>query len=242
MVFIRSLAFDAIFYSTMAVFGIVLAPAALLSRSLALRIVRIYLRCILSILGRVCGLRTEVRGAVPRGEVLVASKHQSFLDVLILQAVLDRPRFVMKKELRHAPVFGWYARRLGCIVIDRGAGRRALEGLVASARKLRGRLGQLVVYPQGTRVAPGARRPYRAGVAAVLAATDLACVPAATNAGVFWGRNSLLRKPGLAVVEFLPPLPPGLGQEAALRSIERDIEAATRRLEKEAAAGPAGTR
>lgn len=235
MVLVRSLAFDALFYSTMAVFGIALAPAAAISRSLAIRIVRTYVRCLLRILGWICGLRVEVRGEIPRGDVLIASKHQSFLDVLVLVAALEDPRFVMKKELRFAPIFGWYAKRLGCIVIDRSAGRTALEGMVAAVQGMQGNLGQLVIYPQGTRVAPGAQRPYRAGVAAILAATGLPCYPAATNAGVFWGRNSVYHRPGLAVVEFLPPLPPGLSQAESLARIERDVEAASRRLEDEAA-------
>lgn len=232
---VRSIAFDALFYCTMGIFGILLAPAAATSRSLATRIIRIYIRCLLRSLNWICGLRIEVRGPVPKGDVIIASKHQSFLDILVLVSVLDRPRFIMKKELRLAPIFGWYARRIGCIAIDRSAGRRALEGMVAAVRDLQGDLGQLVIYPQGTRVAPGVQHPYRSGAAALLAATGLQCVPAATNAGVFWGRNSILRSPGLAVVEFLPTLAAGMDQSETAQRIEEVVEAASRKLEQEAA-------
>ena len=233
MVLFRSLLFEAFFYTNMTLFGIVLAPVTFLSRRLTAKFVQTFCQAMMFALKQICGLRTEVRGEIPQGEVLIASKHQSFLDVLILLSVLDTPRFVMKKELRFTPVFSWYAKGLGCIVVDRSAGRTALEAMLAAIRKAKGELGQLVIYPQGTRVAPGARRPYRAGVAAAYVDTGLPCVPAATNTGVFWGRNSVLRRPGIAVVEFLPPIRPGLEQDQALARIEAAVESASDSLRRE---------
>lgn len=234
MILVRSLLFDAFFYITMGVVGIALAPVAAVSRRTAIAIVRTYVGLQLSALRAICGLRVEVRGVVPTGPVLVASKHQSFLDVLILLTALESPRFVMKQELRFAPVFGWYARRLGCIPVDRTAGRLALEGILGAIDSARSDLGQLVIYPQGTRVAPGAYRPYRVGAAAAAVHSGLPCIPVATNAGVFWGRNSLLRRPGTAIVEFLEVLPTGIDQEALLAVIETRIESGTAALEREA--------
>ena len=234
MVLIRSLVFDSLFYITMAVMGIALAPVAMTSRRATTAIIRFYVRLMLATLRVVCNLRTETRGPTPEGDVVIAAKHQSFLDILIIVRALESPRFVMKTELRSAPILGWYAKCLGCIPIDRSAGAAAMEELLDRVQADQHSLGQLVIYPQGTRVAPGSRRPYKSGVAAVCMQTGLPCVPAATNAGVFWGRNSWLRRPGIAVVEFLPPIPDGLAQPEILAEIETRVEAASGRLLAEA--------
>ena len=235
MTFIRSLVYNVLFYATMGALGIILSPITILSRSATIHIVRNWCAAMLVLLRWTCGLRTEIRGEPPPGNCIVASKHQSFLDILMLVATLDAPRFVMKQELRFAPVFGWYAKRLGCIPVDRGAGRVAMDGMLQAIDQYRDELGQLVIYPQGTRVAPGARRQYRMGAAVATAQTGLPCIPAATNAGLFWGRNRFLRHPGVAVVEFLEPLPEGLTAPRALVEMERRTEAASDALMAEAA-------
>jgi 1-acyl-sn-glycerol-3-phosphate acyltransferase len=227
---LRSLLFDALFYGTMILLGLLFLPAAALSRGVALWALKFWCRLMLRLLALICGLRTGVRGAVPSGEVLVVAKHQSFLDVLILVAHLPRPRFVMKASLARIPVFGFYARRIGCIPVERERGGAALRGLLAWLREERDHDDQIVIYPQGTRVAPGAAAPYKAGAAALYGAFARPAVPAATNAGAFWGRASLYRRPGLALVSFLPPIAPGEAPRAFLRRVEAAIEAETAAL------------
>ncbi len=151
----------------------------------------------------ICGLRVEVRGEVPAGEVLVAAKHQSFLDILILFEALPRPKFIMKKELKWAPILGLYALRIGSTPVARGDRVEGDEGDGRACRPAPSEPRQLVIYPQGTRVAPGARLPFKVGAGVLYDRLGEPCVPAATNAGVFWGRRSPYRRPGLAVVEFL---------------------------------------
>ena len=94
--------------------------------------------------------------------------------------------------------------------------------------------GQLIIYPQGTRVAAGAKKPYKVGVGVLYSQLGHDCVPVATNVGVFWPRHGILRKPGLAVVEFLPRIPAGLPVEAFMARIEPEVEAASDRLMAEA--------
>ena len=226
----RSLAYNLAFYITMGVLGVILAPITLLSRGATIRIVRNWCSAMLLLLRWTCGLRAEIRGQMPSGTCIVVSKHQSFLDILMLVSTLESPRFVMKTELRFAPVFGWYAKQIGCIPVDRSAGRTAMDGMLQAIEQNRADLGQLVIYPQGTRVAPGARRQYRFGAAAAYEQTGLPCVLAATNAGLFWGRNRFLRHPGIAVLEFLGPLPEGLSAADALVEMERRIEPASDEL------------
>ena len=186
------------------------------------------------------GLRSEIRGEVPSGEVLIAAKHQSFFDIILIVSVVPRPKFIMKKELLRAPIVGWYARRIGCVPVDRGKRGQAIAKMVADVKSGRARPGQLIIYPQGTRVAAGAHRPYKVGTGILYAETGQDCVPAATNVGVFWPRHGILRKPGLSVVEFLPTIPAGLPQPEFMAKIEDIVETASNRLMAEAGFVAAG--
>ncbi|WP_373357037.1 lysophospholipid acyltransferase family protein [Pseudoroseicyclus sp. CXY001] len=181
-------------------------------------------------------LRTEVRGEIPTGEVLIAAKHQSFLDIIVIFSVMPRPKFIMKRELLWTPFLGQYTWRMGCIPVNRGRRAEAIRKMVADVQAGRSLPGQLVIYPQGTRVPPGVKAPYKVGAAALYQELKQPCVPAATNVGLFWPKRGILRKPGLAVVEFLPPIPPGLTSAALMTRLEREIEAASDRLAAEAKA------
>ncbi|HET9068963.1 MAG TPA: lysophospholipid acyltransferase family protein [Amaricoccus sp.] len=240
MLLARSLLFDAVLYLLMAIMGILGAPLALWSVDGAYAVCRAYCRAVLFCLRVICGLRVEVRGAVPAGEVLVASKHQSFLDILILFRALPRAKFIMKKELRWAPILGLYALRIGSTPVNRGDRSKAMKAMVEHAGEA-SEPRQLVIYPQGTRVAPGAQLPYKVGAGVLYDRMGVVCVPAATNAGVFWGRRSPYRRPGLAVVEFLEPIAPGLPVAEFMPRLEATVEAASDRLMREAGFPPLAT-
>ena len=236
---LRSLVFDACLYGLMLILGIAYAPAALWSAEGAQRGIKTYTACVLWLLERICGLRCEIRGPVPEGDVLVAAKHQSFLDILILSRVLPRVSFIMKKELRWAPILGLYALRIGSTPVDRGRRGAAMQDMVARAGTHAGPARQLVIYPQGTRVAPGAALTYKVGAGVLYDRMGKTCVPVATNVGVFWGRRSFSRRPGVAVVEFLDPIPPGLPVSEFMARLEPMVEDASNRLMREAGFDPA---
>jgi 1-acyl-sn-glycerol-3-phosphate acyltransferase len=240
MLLLRSLLFDALLYLTMGVMGILGAPLALWSVDGAYAVCRGFCRVTFVYLRVICGLRVEVRGEPPLGEVLIAAKHQSFLDILILFEALPRAKFIMKKELKWAPILGLYALRIGSTPVARGERGKAMKAMVAHAgRSTEPR--QLVIYPQGTRVAPGARQPFKVGAGVLYERLGEACVPAATNAGVFWGRRSPYRRPGLAVVEFLPPIPPGLTVAEFMPRMQQAVETASDRLMRAAGFDPGAT-
>ncbi|WP_370312141.1 lysophospholipid acyltransferase family protein [Sagittula sp.] len=184
------------------------------------------------------GLRTEVRGPVPQGEVLIAAKHQSFLDIILIFGAVPAGKFIMKHELLYTPVIGQYARRIGCVPVARGKRGAAIARMLSDVKKGAAEPGQLIIYPQGTRVAPGVKQGYKVGAALLYEQTGQPCVPAATNVGLFWPRKGILRKPGLAVVEFLPAIEPGLGRETLLIRLETEIEAASNALMREAGFEP----
>lgn len=238
MLMIRSLVFDVLMYVSMAVMGILFAPAAIWSQDGAYWACKVYCRWVLWLLRVICGLRTEIRGEVPEGNVIVCAKHQSFLDILLLMHALPRAKFVMKKELKWAPIFGFYAMRVGSTPVARGKKGQAMKEMVAHAEKSAEAASQLVIYPQGTRVLPGAKLPYKVGAGVLYERRGQPCVPAATNVGVFWARRSRLRRPGLGVLEFLAPIPAGLPIPEFMARMEAEVEARSDALMREAGFDP----
>lgn len=230
----RSFVFLIQMYAMMPILALWFTPFAVFNRQAAYDGVRTYSRWVRWTAGWMVGLKTEVRGEIPRGEVIIASKHQSFLDILMIVSVVYQPKFIMKQQLRWAPILGWYGKRIGCVPVDRGKKAAAVLQMIDGVKDPAAPPGQLIIYPQGTRVAPGDVRPYKSGVGALYTALDQPCHPAATNVGVFWPRLGIYRKPGLAVVEFLPVIQPGLPLADFMTQLEDSIETASDRLLDEA--------
>ena len=234
MQFLRSLAFNAGMYVWMLVLGIACAPWAVASRRGAAWTCGFYARTVIAALPWAVGIRPEIRGTPPAGPALVAAKHQSFLDILMIYAACSRPFFVMKDLLRYAPILGQYAMQLGCIPVKRGRRAEAVKAMLAELRSGAREPGQLVIYPQGTRVAPGASVPFKVGTFALYEQLRQPCVPVACNVGLFWPKRGVLRRPGRAVVEFLEPIPPGLDRAAFMAALEERVEGGSNRLLAEA--------
>jgi 1-acyl-sn-glycerol-3-phosphate acyltransferase len=234
MQLIRSILFIAQMYLAMPVYALLYLPWALLSPAGAHAACHAYCRWVIWTLGWMTGLRTEVRGTPPTGEVMIAAKHQSFLDIILIYNAVPRGKFIMKRELMFAPILGQYALRIGCVPVNRGKRGTAIAKMLADVKSGKQQGGQLIIYPQGTRVAPGAAKPYKIGTGALYEQMAQPCVPVATNVGVFWPRHGFLRKPGLGVVEFLPEIAPGLPREAFMARLETDVEGASNKLMAEA--------
>ena len=221
-------------YLAMAVYALWWTPFVLFRRDAAFDAVHAYCRWVRASAAFLVGLRSEVRGEVPADEVVIAAKHQSFFDIIILVSVVPRPKFIMKKELLWAPILGWYATRIGCVPVDRGRRGEAMKKMVADVKAGLAAPGQLIIYPQGTRVAPGDVKPYKVGTGLLFDQLGQPCHPVATNVGVFWPKRGILRKPGLAVVEFLPPIAPGLPVPDFMNRLEAEVEHNSNRLMHEA--------
>jgi 1-acyl-sn-glycerol-3-phosphate acyltransferase len=231
---LRSLVFVGQMYAMMAILAVFFTPWAVLDRRGAFAAVHAYTRWVRWTASWMVGLKTEVRGTPPTGEVLIAAKHQSFLDIIIIVSEVPRPKFIMKRQLKWAPILGWYALRIGCVPVDRGKRAQAIQQMIEGVKAGVQEPGQLIIYPQGTRVAPGAYKPYKIGTSILYEQTGQTCIPAATNVGVFWPRTGILRKPGRAVVEFLDPIGPGMTSTAFMQELETRVEAASGRLMEEA--------
>lgn len=231
---LRSLVFLVSTYAMMGVLGLLFFPWALVSRRGARIACHAWCRWVRWTAGWMVGLKTELRGTPPTDEVMIAAKHQSFLDIIMIFGSVPAGKFIMKRELMWAPVIGQYALRIGCVPVDRGKRSQAIRRMLADVDKGRLEPGQLIIYPQGTRIAPGIRAPFKIGSAVLYEELGQPCVPAATNVGVFWPRKGIYRKPGLAVVEFLPRIEPGLSKADFMKRLEAEVEEASNRLMREA--------
>jgi 1-acyl-sn-glycerol-3-phosphate acyltransferase len=169
-----------------------------------------------------CGISLEVEGLenLPAGGAVIAAQHQSALDILIWLAIVPHPVFVFKKELKRIPLFGSLLEPSGMVPVNRGGGSSALRDMVANASKAVAAGGQLVIFPEGTRVAYGVRGQIRNGVVALTQAVTVPVLPAATNAGLRWSRKAYDKKPGPVHVKIYPALPAGLRRDEVVARLE----------------------
>lgn len=221
---LRSLIFTGCVYVAMLVLGIAYLPWAIASKDGAVAACHAFCRWVRWSAHWMVGLKTEIRGTPPTEPVMVAAKHQSFLDVILIYGAVPRGKFIMKRLLMYAPILGWFARRIGCVPVDRGKRGAAIRAMLAAVSAGKEEPGQLIIYPQGTRVAPGVAAPYKQGTAALYRELGQPCIPVACNVGVFWPKRGIYRKPGTAVVEFMDPIPPGLEKEPFLTALQDAIE------------------
>jgi len=183
----------------------------------------------------VMGIRHEVRGIenLPKGPVILAVKHQSAWDTFFFDSVLPDAVYVLKKELLSIPFVGWHMRKTEMIALDRSAGVKSMHILLDKAQATLDAGRQIVIFPEGTRTAPGTSGRYMPGLAMLAAAVDAPVVPVALNSGLYWARKAFLKQPGTIIVEFLPPMPKGLDRRAFLNELQSRIEDKTRALESE---------
>lgn len=219
------------------VIGLLWAPWAMVSKRGAYAGCTAYARWVIWTAGWLINLRCEVRGTPPEGAALVPAKHQSFLDILLIYNALPMPKFILKNQLRWAPFLGQYVKKMEMIFVDRGKRGAAITKMLADVKAGEREPGQLVIYPQGTRSAPGSVMPYKVGAAILYEQLKQPCYPVATNAGVFWPRRGLFRKPGVAVVDFLPSIPAGLPREEFVAQLEEKIETGSDALLEESGYG-----
>jgi 1-acyl-sn-glycerol-3-phosphate acyltransferase len=232
----RSLLFNVLFYVTTTLFVVLGSPLLLAPRRWAMAALALHARFELWLLRLIVGTELEVRGIdkLPDGPCLVASKHQSAWETFALIPLFRDPALLMKRELFWIPFHGWFSRKFEMIQVDRDKGPTALRRMLREAKKRIAAGREIIIFPEGTRRPPGAVPDYKTGVVLLYAALGVPCVPVALNSGLFWPRRSLLRRPGTIVVEFLDPIPPGLGKPEFLHRLEATIEGASNRLLAEA--------
>jgi 1-acyl-sn-glycerol-3-phosphate acyltransferase len=229
---VRSALFNVLFYLNFIAVAVVALPTMAMPRIAIVKVAAFWARTSLWLLRVVCGITVEFRGRekITPGALLVASKHQSLWETFALMALFPDTAYILKRELQWIPLFGWYAWKGRMIPVDRGRGGMALAAMTEQVRAELQRGRQIVIFPEGTRRAPGAEPRYKYGIVHLYAGTGMACLPIALNSGLFWPRRSFLRYPGTIVVEILDPIAPGLDKDAFSQRLQHDIETATARL------------
>lgn len=225
---IRSLLFNIAFWTMTFTLGLAGLPFALVSPRAAHIVARMWGKCGLFLARALCGITYQVKGAeyIPRTPSIVASKHQSAWDTIIFWVLLNRPGYVLKRELLFFPVFGWHLMLLKNIYIDRKGGSKVMKRMLKEAKELAEDGRSIVIFPEGTRTAPYASSIYHPGVAALYSNSGLPVVPVALNSGLLWPKNAFRKTPGVITIEFLPPIPPGMKGRDFLKLLQEQIETA----------------
>ena len=223
---IRGLINDILIFFSMFVLGIIGLPFSIISKKWAYRFIKLYCLSCFLILRVISNIRVECRGKIPTDNVLICSKHMSFLDIIMLAYFLPEFSFVMKKEIVFTPIIGVYALRVGCVPVKRGARSKALNKMVSdyNLQSYKQDSRQIVIYPQGTRVLPNQKKEYKVGAGVLYGKFNLACHLVGTNSGIFWPKGSWIRKSGTAVIDFFEVIEPGMPLNNFMKKIEKNIE------------------
>lgn len=237
MILIRSVIFNILFFGISGLFCMLMVLSLPLPRTVVSHGFRYWMVLTMATLKAVVGLSIEVRGLenIPKGPALIVSKHQSAWDTGIFFMLLDDPSYVLKKQLLKIPFYGWMLGKNEMVAIDRDGGARALKQMVRDSRAVLETGRPLVIFPEGSRSAPGHKLPYHPGVAAIYKRAGVPVIPVALNSGLFWARRSFAKKPGNIIIEFLPALPAGLDRKSFMAELENRIEGGTGKLLAEAA-------
>jgi 1-acyl-sn-glycerol-3-phosphate acyltransferase len=234
LVALRSLLFNVVMLVSVLIYAPLMLPTALLPYSSRYRLISQWARFQMFLLRVLCRLDYRVEGLehLPPGAAIILSKHQSAWETIAFQQIFPAQTWVLKRELMWIPLFGWALALTRPIAIDRGAGRKAVEAVVTQGRERLQSGIWVVVFPEGTRVAPGARKRYAMGGAILAAETGYPVVPVAHNAGSFWLRRGFMKKPGTVRVVIGPTIDPrGRKAEEIIRQAEEWIENKMRGLE-----------
>jgi len=231
-IFIRSAVFNAGFYLSLLVHMAVAIPTFFLPRQVLINLAKSWSHSMIWMLRVFCNINVEYRGLekIPKGPLLVASKHQSAWETIALLPLFRQPLFILKRELTWTPLFGLFLLKAQMIPINRKAGAGTMSMMTSLARERVRNDRQLIIFPEGTRRPVGAKPRYKFGVAQVYVDCGVQCLPVALNSGVFWPRRTFLRYPGTVVIEFLDVIPPGLSRDEFLDRAREQIESATAKL------------
>jgi len=232
MTALRSILFNLAYLAWSIVMHIVCMPLLLAPEAWVWRAAHLWIDGTLFLLRLICGLGHRELGVenLPQGPAIIAAKHQSAWETLFLSRRLNHPAFILKRELLMIPVFGWFIQKVGMIAVDRAGKAAALKKMVRDANDRFAQGRQIIIFPEGTRVAPGEHKPYQPGIAALYGQLNVPVVPVALNSGLYWGRKAWMKKPGKILIEYLPPIPPGLDRKAFMAELEKRLEPAATRL------------
>jgi 1-acyl-sn-glycerol-3-phosphate acyltransferase len=220
----RSFIFDSVFYIVTAVLSLVCLPLLCGPRSWTVTLSRLWCGWSLWWLKVMVGLRFEVDGSFPKGPFILAAKHESAWETLALTYLTCDPVFILKDALLRIPLFGWYLRKVGMIAVRRSNGAHVIDAMVFQAKRLVQQGRPIIVFPEGTRAAPGQAPPLKGGVWYLHKTLHVPVIPVSLNSGQFWERKAWVKKPGTIHLIIHPPVQgPNHNKHTFLSSLQEAI-------------------
>lgn len=226
MLFIRSLIFNIYFPIWTALVSVLLSPLLFTNARISAIAGRIWAEGVVIGLHLICGLKFEIRGKenLPPEPFILASKHQSAWDTAIFLKLLDAPAYILKKELLSIPFFGQFLKTMQMVPIDRSGGTKALKQMQNDVKDRIANKRSVIIFPEGTRTAPGIRIKHQPGIAFLYKDVDAPIIPVALNSGYFWGKGTFPKKPGTIIIEYMPAVDKGLDRKKFTKALEDAIE------------------
>lgn len=236
LLFVRSLIFNLCFFVWAMLAAIIFSPLFIASARASGRSGSPWAQGSLWLARIICGIRYEIRGKeyITDSPVIYASKHQSAWDTVIFLTLFKWPAYVLKRSLLRIPLWGWYLWRMQMVAIDRSAGAGGMKQMIRDSKVALTKGRPIIIYPEGTRTRPGAAPNYHPGVVALYNQLEVPVIPVALNSGCYWGKDAFTKYPGTIIIEFLPPIPAGLGKKEFSQKLQETIETASQKLLKEA--------
>ena len=233
MIFLRSLLFMVLLVLTTPVIVLALLCVFWLPSRQRRLFVMPWVRMVMWLIRHVLGIETRVLGAenIPATPCVILCKHQSAWETFALQLIFPLTAFVYKRELHWLPFFGWGLKLMPFVGIDRAAGKAALRQVAERGKRRLSEGYSVIVFPEGTRVAPGEQRRFKIGGAWLAAKAGVPAIPVALNSGEYWRRHAFLKKPGTVTVSIGPAIDPtGKTVEEVNRLAEHWIETEMRHI------------
>lgn len=224
---LRSVLFTVVFYIVTLFLFIVMIPTWFMPRKQALFFPIFWSKMAKVMLKVFCKIDVRVEGLenLPKENgYIIASKHQSAMETTIFHRIVPNMFYVLKKELMYLPLAGFYFIKTGCIPIDRKGGTKTMRKMLQGVQKRLAQGMNLVIFPEGTRTAPGTKKPYSPGVAFLYEQCQVPVVPVALNSGYCWPKNKTMKYAGTVTVKFLKPIEPGLPKRVFMDELYQRIE------------------
>ena len=224
---IRSYCFNLFLYLGTFILCIIFLPTMLMTTKGSGCFPRVWSRTMRKALKVICNIEVEIKGLenLPKKPgYIVASKHQSAMETVLFHSIIPTLFYVLKMELLFLPLVGLYFLKTGCVAIDRKGGTKTMRKMTAGVKKNLARGMNLTIFPEGTRTAPGSKKPYSPGVAFLYEQCNVPVIPVALNTGYCWGRNQKLKTKGIVTVSFLKPIEPGHNKREFMKELYDAIE------------------
>ncbi len=229
---IRSIIFYFLLYLWTLSLGIVCLPCLLLPSVYIKKIANVWITVILALLKYICNISYGIQGIenIPNHPIIVASKHQSTFETLLLFKLIKNSIFIHKKELFLIPIFGFYLKKSNMISINRLDGPNAIRKIMNYVKEKIIYGNSIIIFPEGTRKKPGDPPDYKSGIAGIYKESNAQVLPVAVNSGHYWPKHTFIKKPGKIIIKFLKPIPTKLEKKEFLERIESVIEEETNKI------------